>query len=162
MDEDDLMVQKYSQDVKRKKLSEATLNHIFDFIKSNCPAKSGSPTPTLRQFINDEDLYTLYSQSLSGDLHRVCLKTFRKYKHHLKVRRVKSYWGQFDCVLCLQLHQLKPEWTHVRDVDKLNSLRLRAPKGQLRDLLYHRIQNFHSAINTLNAEITSNVGNFLY
>src|SRR6185312_14636665 len=138
-DDSELFTQHYSVGIKRQKLNEDSKNHIINFIKENCPTKSGSPKVKYRQYINDQDLYSLYSQTIKDNIRLVCFKTFNRYKREMKVKRIKSYWGQFDCVLCLQLQKLKPEWMKISDVDKLNSLRLKQKKGLLRDLLYHRI-----------------------
>ena len=146
-DESDLMTGKYSQGVKRQKLGDSSINNIFNFIKDNCPVKSGSNQIRYRQYMNDEDLYKLYSQTVPPNIHVVCLKTFNIYKKQLNVRKVRSYWGQFDCSLCIQLTRLKPQWMQITDIERLNRIRLTLPKGLLRKLLYHRIQYFHSAIN---------------
>jgi len=78
------------------------------------------------------------------------------------VKRVRSYWGQFDCAKCLALRKLKPEWMSIHDEVKLNQIRLQQKKGPLRDLLYHRVQYFRSSINTSRVELTSNVSDCWY
>ena len=148
VDESELLTEKYSNGAKRQKLGDSSINNIFNFIKDNCPVKSGSNQIRYRQYMNDEDLYKLYSQTAPLNIRVVCLKTFNIYKKQLNVRKVRSYWGQFDCSLCIQLRRLKPAWMQITDVERLNRIRLTLRKGQLRKLLYHRIQYFHSAINT--------------
>ena len=112
--------------------------------------------------MNDEELHRDYLQSKKEGIRVVCLSTFLKYKKHLGVKRVRSYWGQFDCAKCLALRKLKPEWMSIHDEVKLNQIRLQQKKGPLRDLLYHRVQYFRSSINTSRVELTSNVSDCWY
>ncbi len=161
-DDSELLTQRYSHGVKRQKLNDDSRNGILNFIKDNCPVKSGWKYIQYRQYMNDQDLYQLYSQTVKPPLHLVCMKTFNIYKCQLNVRKVRSYWGQFDCSSCLQLRRWKPEWMQITDIERLNRIRLSTPKGQLRNLLYHRIQNFHSDINSNQVEIISNVDTCWY
>jgi hypothetical protein len=147
-DESDLLRDKYAHDVKRQKWPAEAILHLINYLKDNCPTKSGSPRVELRQYVNDAQLYQGYVASKREGIDIVCLNTFIKYKHELGVKRVKSYWGQFDCAQCLALRKLKPEWMSIHDEEKLNQLRLQQQKGLVRDLLYHRVQYFHSSINT--------------
>jgi hypothetical protein len=147
-DESDLLNEKYSSDVKRQKLPAEVILHLLNYIKDNCPTKSGSPRVELRQYVNDAELYQGYVASKREGIDIVCLNTFIQYKHELGVKRVKSYWGQFDCAKCLALRKMKPEWMKINNETELNQLRLQQKKGLLRDLLYHRVQYFHSSINT--------------
>jgi len=155
----DLLVETYSSDVKRQKLPAEVILQLHNFIKENCPTKSGAPRVQYRQYVNDRELYANYLQSHKADIADVGYTTFLKYKKELHVKRVRTYWGQFDCAKCLQLKKLKPEWINIHDEGKLNQLRLRQPKGILRDLLYHRVQYFHNSINTNNVELISTVDN---
>ena len=156
-DDSDLLVEKYSRDVSRQKLPVEVLLRVINYIKENCPTKSGAPRVEYRQYVNDAELFSGYLSSPKGGIGVVSLNTFLKYKRELGVKRVRSYWGQFDCAKCLALRKLKPQWSSITHESQLNSLRLSQPKGVVRDLLYHRVQYFPSSINTELVEITSNV-----
>ena len=81
MSDSDLLAEKYSNDVKRRKLSDATINHTMNFILDNCPTKSGSSIIQPRQYLNDADLYNNYLSTNRPDgTDLVCLNTFIKYK----------------------------------------------------------------------------------
>jgi hypothetical protein len=155
----DLLNQTYSHDVKRQKLNDDSINHVMNYLIESCPTKSGSPRLEYRQYINDNELYHGYLQSKKEGMNIVCLNTFMKYKKWLRVKKVKSYWGQFDCVKCLALQRLKPKSMKMTHEDQLNNLRLRQPKGTLRDLLYHRVLYFPNSINIKQVELISNVDN---
>ena len=60
---------------------------------------------------------------------------------------MKSYWGQFDCTKCLKLKQIAPHLMKINDEEQLNRLRLGERNVLVKDLLFHRIVNFLSAIN---------------
>ena len=42
-DDSDLLTEKYSSRVKRQKLPAEAVLHLINYIKDNCPAKSGAP-----------------------------------------------------------------------------------------------------------------------
>jgi hypothetical protein len=146
-EQSDLLIQKYSSGVKRQKLSDETINHIMNYLIDNCPTKSGSSRIEYRQYINDYELYDNYLKTKKDNMYMVSISTFIRLKKWLRVKKIKSYWGQFDCILCLSLKKLKPEWMNIHDENKLNNLRLRQKKGLLRNLLYHRMHYFHNTIN---------------
>jgi hypothetical protein len=147
-EDSDLLTDKYAADVKRQKLPAEVILHVINYIKDNCPTKSGAPRVEYRQYVNDAELYQGYVATKRAGIDIVCFNTFVKYKQQLNVKRVRSYWGQFDCAKCLAFRKLKPEWMNIHEEGKLNQLRLKQKKGPLRDLLYHRVQYFPSSINT--------------
>jgi len=60
---------------------------------------------------------------------------------------MQSYWGQFDCMKCLKLKQIRHDLSSISDTERLNRLRLGEKSVLVKDLLYHRIVNFPNAIN---------------
>ena len=149
MDASDLVNQKYSDDTKRQRLSDDRVNHLMNFITDNCPPKSGSATLMYRQYVGDQELYDRYlSAPNPANVKLICFNTFVKHKKWLRVRKLQSYWGQFSCSKCLELKRLRSDLAAIGDVDRLNRIRLSERTGQVKDLLYHRIQYFTSAINT--------------
>ena len=85
--------------VKRPKLSIEQRSSIEKFIKDECPVKSGSQFHY--QYISSKDLYSNYCENAHKNrIEPVSLKTFRKIKKSLHVRKKTVYWGMFDCILC--------------------------------------------------------------
>ena len=61
---------------------------------------------------------------------------------------MQTYWGQFDCMKCLKLKQIRYDLSSISDTERLNRLRLSERNVLVKELLYHRIVNFPNAINT--------------
>lgn len=78
-DDSDLMTENYSSDVKRQKLPAEVILHLCNFLKDNCPTKSGASTVQYRQYVNDAELYARYLSSKLPSLDTVCLRTARTY-----------------------------------------------------------------------------------
>src|SRR3954468_16242288 len=77
-----------------------TLTALLEFLVGACPPRSGDRSLTFHQFHTDAFLYDLYARTINP---HVSFNTFRKYKTWLRVRKVKTYWGMFDCHRCLRL-----------------------------------------------------------
>jgi transposase len=87
--------------VKRPKLSSEQRARIEEFIKTECPVKSG--TQYHYQYITSRQLYSDYCAFESGKNSKpVSLKTFRKIKKSLHIRKKRGYWGMFDCKTCAE------------------------------------------------------------
>lgn len=106
---------KYKHGVKRKRLSNETEAGAQEFIKSHCPVKSGSARVLYKQYITDGELYKLYSgdfekrlikirDGLGGDevINKLSYKMFMKVKGGMRVSKQRTYWGQFDCPICVE------------------------------------------------------------
>ena len=102
-DDADLLQEKYSHDVKRRKLHEGRVAEVMDFLTTACPTKSGSRHVTYHQYISDDGLYEGYRQTTQQP---VSLNTFHKLKGFLRVRKKKKYLGMFDCRMCYRRTQL--------------------------------------------------------
>lgn len=139
---DDLFLEKYPHDVKRKKLSDETVSHMFQFLTAACPTKSGERSLTFHQLVNDDSLYQAYVACTPAGIKTVCLNTFLSLKRWLRVRRSGAYFGQFDCYLCLRMKQLP--LLMAKATEEAERMKL----GQeLQKCQHHHQLTFPSAIN---------------
>lgn len=122
----DITEQKYSSNIKRQKISNEVKENLVSFLDTTCPVKSGRDAHY--QYDKNKDLYTLYKKQI----HKLCenynssstssspippiktlsFNTFIKEINDSKsigftIRRVKTYWGQFDCLICYDLGRRK-------------------------------------------------------
>jgi hypothetical protein len=105
----------YKHGVKRRRINEETRVATHEFIQSRCPVKSGSVRVLYKQYITDGELYRQYSEDfeqrlnsirdgLGGEevINKLNYKTFMKVKGEMKVSKQRTYWGQFDCPICIE------------------------------------------------------------
>jgi hypothetical protein len=152
----DLLTQRYQPNTKRQRLAPDQLDAVFSFLASTCSPVSGTAGP-FRQFIKDEELYQQYldsrpvGQSSTCSLERICgqcyfllishlfvafasgvrsvsEKTFLCLKRWMRVRHAGSYFGQFDCYLCLRWKQLPQEMQRPADLQRSYNLAMEYKK----------------------------------
>ena len=80
--------------MKRQKLHPDVWKELLEFLVGACPTKSGEKSVTFHQYHTDDFLFNAYKETVTTP---VSFNTFLKLKEWLRVRKVKTYWGMFDC-----------------------------------------------------------------
>lgn len=125
---------KYKHGVKRKRISYETTTLVQEYIKSRCPVKSGSVRVLYKQYITDGQLYKEYCEDfgdcaqemknkLGGDIvvDKLSYKTFMQKKGDMRVSKQKTYWGQFDCPICLK-KKICPSISYSTNINDSNTI----------------------------------------
>ena len=110
----DELFQPYPHDVKRPRISMDEKHDTQQWIRDMCPVKSGCGTVAHYQYITNQELYHKYTQDYPSfpshppsSPNPVSYQTFMLWKEEIRIRKVKNYFGQFDCVICMELHELE-------------------------------------------------------
>ena len=112
-------IEKYSKRLvhKRDKISEAERKAVEEWIKEECPMRSGTKYHT--QFCTSEQLYDRYKLAMEqfrirwgGPLPGAILvarsrTTFDMMKQAIRIRVAKRYYGQFNCTKCARVIETK-------------------------------------------------------
>lgn len=109
----------YATNTTRKRKRDDIKLPTFQFFESLCPTKSGSKTLTFYQSYTDTQLYQEYVKHMEQHgIEPLGEKAFNTLKKQMPIKKINSYWGMFDCLLCYHYQLLGDEGLMTDDEKK--------------------------------------------